>query len=108
MKMFCFHPDFSIIVASVGGDGQSRGSAFMAPVRETDKETDKKTDNILVTSIRRFDDGWRRSELVRRQPEGEAIYTVTGYPEVLEHLKNTVVWGGYDELIDKVVSHLEE
>lgn len=88
-----------LIIVSVGGDGRSRGSAFMAPIKETD--------DILVASIQRFDEAWWRSDLMRRRPEGETIYTVTEYPEALKHLENTIVAGGYDELIDKVSSHLE-
>jgi hypothetical protein len=45
---------------------------------------------------------------MRRRPEGEAIYTATGYPEFLTYLEDTLVTGGYDELIARIVSHLEE
>ena len=88
------------ILATIGGDGNSRGSAFMAPVRD---ERD-----LLVNSIKRFDDAWRRSELMRRRPARETIYTATEYPEALEYLKETLVTGGYDELIANIESHLKD
>jgi CRISPR system Cascade subunit CasC len=87
------------IVATLGGDGRSRGAAFMAPIRDKG--------DILLASIQRFDDVWRRSEMMRRRSEGEVVYTATEYPETLNYLQDTVVSGGYDELIDKIELHLE-
>jgi len=82
------------VLATVNGDGCSRGSAFMAPVRD---ERD-----MLVASIKQFDDAWRRSELMRRRPDGQKIYTATGYPDALDYLRGTVVTGGYDKLMEQV------
>ncbi len=88
-----------LIVASIGGDGRSRGSAFLAPVRDNS--------GILVTSIQRFDEAWWRSEMMRRRPERETIYTATEYPEALSHLQDTILAEGYDELVDRIESHLK-
>lgn len=88
------------VLVTVNGSGSSRGSAFMAPVRD---ERD-----LLTASIKQFDDAWRRSEQIRRRSAEEQIYTATGHADALEYLRETVVAGGYDELIDKIVLHLGE
>lgn len=88
------------VLVTVNGNGSSMGSAFMAPVQD---ERD-----VLGASIRQFDDAWRRSEVMRRRSDDEKIFTVSAYPEILTYLADTIVAGGYDELIDQVVAQVGE
>ncbi len=85
------YPQF--VAVCIGGGGQSRGDAFIAPVTDTN--------DLLVASIRCFDDAWRRRDLMRRNPH-EQIFVATGYPEALSYLRDYHLSGGYDELLERV------
>jgi len=75
------------VAVSIGGGGQSHGDAFSNPVTGTND--------------------WRRRDSMRRNPN-EQVFVATGYPEALSYLSNYHLAGGYDELLDRLESAINE